>query len=230
MLALRLSGRRAAPCGRGGSGVGTADGWRRRVAAAAAVRGCGGTPLPLRLAARRRGGGSTAAGRRAVGAAVGETVLRRRAASVAAGCAAADALANACAAVRSAIRFSVNFCRSAALVARVGGGGTLARFGYGSASAAAMFPLNGAVAGSGSFLSMPRQRTHGLDRAGAARDGDTAPDQHGEAGGVREPPSLGGYRRDTRHDHRLCIRSAARASLHLNFRYRSAPEAQGQAR
>ena len=89
-----------------------------------------------------------------------------------------------------AISFSVSFCRSAALVARVGGGGTLARFGYGAASAAAMFPLNGAVTGSGIVLVDASQRAKGLDRAGAARDGDAAPDQHGKAGDAREPPAV----------------------------------------
>ena len=112
-------------------------------------------------------------------------------------------------AARSATSFSVNFCRSATVVARLGGGGTLAKFGYGAASAAAMFPVNGAVTGSGIVLVNPPQRAHGLDRAGAARDGDAAPDQYGEAGDAREPPALSGYRRDTRHDRRLCIRSGA---------------------
>ena len=62
--------------------------------------------------------------------------------------------------LRSATRLWVSFCRSAVVVARVGGGGTLARFGYEAASPAARLPVNGALCGSGSFLSTPVKERH----------------------------------------------------------------------
>src|ERR1700716_509920 len=57
--------------------------------------------------------------------------------------------------VRSAIRLCVSFSRSAVVVARVGGGGTVARVGGARGSPAAKFWVNGAVSGSGSFRATP---------------------------------------------------------------------------